>query len=198
MTRPAVRALLIWLLAMLAGAIVVWNSHFSADMSFFLPAKPSAEQQVMVDQLKEGVVTRLLMVAIGGGDAEQRAAASRDLRGRLGKLPEFVAVQNGQSGSLDADRDFLFQHRYLLSPAVKPERFTVDGLRDAIANSVDLLASPAGMMIKPMLPRDPTGELIEILGALNAGAQPNVREGVWASRDGERAMLLTLDVEEYL
>ena len=191
MTRPAVRALLIWLLAMLAGAIVVWNSHFSADMSFFLPAKPSAEQQVMVDQLKEGVVTRLLMVAIGGGDAEQRAAASRDLRGRLGKLPEFVAVQNGQSGSLDADRDFLFQHRYLLSPAVKPERFTVDGLRDAIANSVDLLASPAGMMIKPMLPRDPTGELIEILGALNAGAQPNVREGVWASRDGERAMLLT-------
>lgn len=34
MTRPAVRALLIWLLAMLAGAMVVWNSHFSADMSF--------------------------------------------------------------------------------------------------------------------------------------------------------------------
>lgn len=191
MTRPAVRALLIWLLAMLAGAMVVWNSHFSADMSFFLPAKPSAEQQVLVDQLKEGVVTRLLMVAVAGGDAAQRAAASRDLRGRLEKLPEFAAVQNGQSGSLDADRDFLFQHRYLLSPAVKPERFSVNGLRDAIANSVDLLASPAGMMIKPLLPRDPTGEMIEILGALNAGAQPNVREGVWASRDGERAMLLT-------
>lgn len=131
------------------------------------------------------------MVAVAGGDAAQRAAASRDLRGRLEKLPEFAAVQNGQSGSLDADRDFLFQHRYLLSPAVKPERFSVNGLRDAIANSVDLLASPAGMMIKPLLPRDPTGEMIEILGALNAGAQPNVREGVWASRDGERAMLLT-------
>ena len=39
MTRPAVRALLIWLLAMLAGSAVVWNSHFSADMSFFLPAR---------------------------------------------------------------------------------------------------------------------------------------------------------------
>lgn len=33
MTRQAGRALTIWLLAMLAGAIVVWNSHFSADMS---------------------------------------------------------------------------------------------------------------------------------------------------------------------
>lgn len=186
----AARAFLIWLLAMLAGAAVVWNSHFSADMSFFLPARPSAAQQVLVDQLKEGAVTRLLMVAIEGGDAAQRATISRQLHGRLEKLPEFVSVQNGQSGSLDADRDFLFRHRYLLSPAVKPERFTVDGLRESIANSVDLLASPAGMMIKPLLPRDPTGEMMELLSGLNAGAQPNVREGVWASRDGERAMLL--------
>jgi len=190
MTRQAGRALAIWLLAMLAGAIVVWNSRFSADMSFFLPAKPSAEQQVLVDQLKEGVVSRLLMVAIDGGDAASRAAASRELRGRLQKLPEFVSVQNGEAGSMNADRDFLFEHRYLLSPAVKPERFTVDGLREAVANSIDLLASPAGMMLKPLLPRDPTGELVELMSGLNAGAQPNVRDGVWASRDGERAMLL--------
>lgn len=190
MTRQAGRAFAVWLLAMLAGALIVWNSHFAADMSFFLPAKPSAEQQVLVDQLKEGVVSRLLMVAIEGGDSAQRAAASRDLRSRLTKLPEFVSVQNGEAGSINADRDFLFNHRYLLSPAVKPERFTVEGLREAVANSIDLLASPAGMMLKPLLPRDPTGELVEMISGLNAGAQPNVRDGVWASRDGERAMLL--------
>jgi len=190
MSRPAIRAFLFWLLAMAAGSVIVWNSRFSADMSFFLPARPSAEQQVLVDQLKEGVVSRLLMVAIEGGEAAQRAAVSRQLRSRLAKMSEFVAVQNGEAGSLDADRDFLFRHRYLLSPAVTPERFTVDGLRDSIASSVDLLASPAGMMIKPLLPRDPTGEMIELLSGLNAGAQPNAREGVWASRDGERAMLL--------
>lgn len=190
MTRQAGRALAIWLLAMLAGALVVWNSHFSADMSFFLPAKPSAEQQVLVDQLKEGVVSRLLMVAISGGDSSQRAATSRGLRSRLEKQPEFVSVQNGEAGSMNADRDFLFDHRYLLSPAVKAERFTVEGLREAVANSIDLLASPAGMMLKPLLPRDPTGELVEMISGLNAGAQPNARDGVWASRDGERAMLL--------
>ncbi len=184
------RALLIWLLAMLAGVVVVWNSHFSADMSFFLPGRPSAEQQVLVDQLKEGVVSRLLMVAIDGGDAAQRAAASRVLRGRLEKMPEFVAVENGEAGSLEADRDFLFKHRYLLSPAVIPERFTVEGLKAAIDDSIALLASPAGMMIKPLLRRDPTGELLAQLNGLNAGAQPTSRDGVWASRDGERAMLL--------
>ena len=78
MTRQAGRALTIWLLAMLAGAIVVWNSHFSADMSFFLPAKPTAEQQVLVDQLKEGVVSRLL-----GIDMEEIGRAiGKQLKGK--------------------------------------------------------------------------------------------------------------------
>ncbi|MDP3538235.1 MAG: MMPL family transporter [Azonexus sp.] len=184
------RSLLLWLLAMLAGAAIVWNSRFTADMSFFLPAHPTAEQQVLVDQLKEGAVTRLLMLAIEGGDAKQRATLSRDLRSRLEKMSEFVSVQNGEAISQNADREFLFQHRYLLSPAITPERFTVAGLRTAISDSIDLLASPAGMMLKPLLQRDPTGELVELLSRLNAGSQPNSSEGVWASRDGERAMLL--------
>jgi predicted exporter len=55
---PALRVLGLWLLAMAAGAAVVWNSHFSADMSFFLPSKPSAEQKVLVGQLKDGTVSR--------------------------------------------------------------------------------------------------------------------------------------------
>ncbi|MBL8421573.1 MAG: MMPL family transporter [Dechloromonas sp.] len=190
MKGAARRAFLIWLLAMLAGAVIVWNSRFVADMSFFLPAHPSAGQQALVDQIKTGAVSRLLMLAIAGGDARQRARLSRDLRARLAALPEFVSVDNGEAGSRDADRDFLMLHRYLLSPAVRPERFTVDGLRDAIANSVDLLASPAGLMLKPLLVRDPTGELVALIGSLNAGSQPATREGVWASRDGERAMLL--------
>ncbi|MDP3139181.1 MAG: MMPL family transporter, partial [Burkholderiaceae bacterium] len=190
MSRTAGRTFLLWLLAMLAGATIVWNTRFTADMSFFLPSHPTPEQQALVSQLKEGVVSRLLMLAVEGGNAQQRAVISRDLRGRLAKMPEFVSVQNGEAGNQDADRAFLFEHRYLLSPAVSPERFTVDGLQAAITNSIDLLASPAGMMLKPLLARDPTGELFELLSTLNPGAQPNSREGVWASLDGERAMLL--------
>ncbi len=190
MTAAARRTFVLWLLAMLAGAAIVWNSRFSADMSFFLPAHPSAEQQVLVDQLREGAVTRLLMLAIGGGDAQQRAALSRELRARLADGPELATLRNGDHHSLDADREYLFRHRYLLSPAVTPERFTVGGLRSAIAESIDVLASPAGLLVKRLLPQDPTGELLGLLAGLDAGAQPNSRAGVWASRDGERALLL--------
>ena len=192
MSHQAGRTFLLWLLAMLVGAVIVWNSRFTADMSFFLPSRPTAEQQVLVDQLKESVVARLLMIGIEGGDAGQRAALSRDLRRRLAQLPAFAAVQNGEAGSQQADRDFLFKYRYLLSPTVSPARFTSDGLRSAIGNSIDLLASPAGMLIKTLLAHDPTGELLELLSHLDAGAQPNSVSGVWASRDGERAMLLVL------
>ncbi len=190
MTARSLRVFLYWLLAMLAGGLIAWNSRFSADMSFFLPADPSPAQQVLVEQLRDGMVSRLLMVAITGGDAGTRAAVSRDLRRRLAGSEAYVSVQNGEQRSLDADRDLLFAHRYQLSPAVTPERFTIDGLRAAIGDSIDLLASPAGMLFKPFLTRDPSGELAAQLSALGSASQPATREGVWASRDGERAVLL--------
>ena len=184
------RGFLLWLLAMSLGGAIVWNARFVNDLSFFLPTEPTAEQRVLVDQLRDSVVSRLLMVAIEGADSAGRAAVSRDLRTRLAKMPEFASVRNGETGSLDAEREFLFAHRYLLSPAVGAERFSVEGLRAAIGNSVELLGSPAGMLVKPLIPRDPTGELLELLAGLSAGARPAMRDGVWVSPDGGRALLL--------
>ncbi len=73
-----------------------------------------------------------------------------------------------------------------------PERFTEAGLRQAIGDSIDLLASPAGLMIKGLLARDPTGEMMELLGTLDAVGSPNTdgEHGVWVSRDGRRALLM--------
>lgn len=189
--RPqAARVFMLWLACMLAGSAVVWNSRFSADMSFFLPSHPSVEQRALVSQLQEGSVARLLMLAIEGGDDARRATVSRELRRLLAADPAYLLVQNGEAGGLESERELLLHHRYRLSPAVTPARFTEAGLLDAVNNSVDLLSSPLGLLLKPALSRDPTGELLEVLGQLNPGAQPETRGGVWASRDGARAMLL--------
>ena len=190
MKSRATRVFLVWLLCMAGGIAVLWNARFTADMSFFLPSRPSAEQQVLVGQLKEGSVSRLLMLAISGGDEQSRAAASRDLRRRLLADPAFVSVQNGEMAALDDERAFLLQHRYPLSPAVSPQRFTEAGLAEAVSETINILSSPVGLLLKPVLARDPTGELLALLGQLNPGAQPETRAGVWASRDGARAMLL--------
>jgi predicted exporter len=43
---------------------------------------------------------------------------------------------------------------------------------------------------KDLLPHDPTGEVAALLSQLDSGAQPSSKDGVWASRDGQRAVLL--------
>ena len=74
-----------------------------------------------------------------------RARASRlHLAQGLRADPRFAAVNNGDAQGLQRDREFLFRHRYLLSEAVTPQRFTVAGCtRRSPARSTSL-ASPEG------------------------------------------------------
>ncbi|KUY53252.1 MMPL family transporter [Burkholderia sp. RF2-non_BP3] len=184
------RAVLVWLLALVACGIAIARANFTADLSAFLPRAPSAGQRVLVDQLRDGIVSRLILVAIDGGDAATRAALSRRVAGTLRADRQFSAINNGEAVSDARDRQFVFDHRYLLSPAVSPQRFSADGLHQALGDSLDLLSSSAGLVAKAMLPRDPTGEVTALVDQLDSGAQPAMRDGVWASRDGTRAVLV--------
>ncbi len=185
--RPAV---LLWLLGLLLCAVVIGRTSFTADLSAFLPRSPSAEQRVLVDQLREGLVSRLILVGIEGGDADTRAALSRQLANTLRADPQFSAVNNGEPVSETRDQQFIFEHRYVLSPAVTPQRFSAEGLHAALGESLDLLSSSAGLVAKNLLPRDPTGEVAALVGQLDGTALPSSMHGVWASRDGQRAVLV--------
>ncbi|NMG54449.1 MMPL family transporter [Aromatoleum aromaticum] len=190
MTRRLVPALLAWLAFVGLSVAVVSQTRFTSDLSAFLPASPTAEQQVLVDQLRDGMVSRLLLLGIEGGDAATRAALSRELARRLRTDTAFGVVANGEPVHRERDQALLFGNRYLLSPAVTPQRFSAEGLHAAISESVDLLASPLGMLTKSLLPRDPTGEMMQLLERLDGDARPALVEGTWASRDGRRALLL--------
>ena len=190
MTRSGRLAIIVWLLGVAACALVVWRGHFTADMSAFLPQRPTATQQLLVEQLRDGSLSRLLLIGIEGGDATARARVSKALATRLAASSEFSGVQNGDAAALAKDREILLANRYLLSPAVTAERFTAAGLTQAIGESIDLLSSPAGMMVKSLLPRDPTGELLALLGSMAGSGGPASDHGVWTSRDGSRALLM--------
>jgi len=195
--RPHVDALprgipvALWLAAMLACAAVIVQARFTADLSAFLPAAPDARQQALIDQLKSGAAARTLLLGIDGGSATQRAQASRALAARLRASGLFEQVQNGESDAWVEVGRWVVEHRYLLSPAIEPRRFQSDGLREAIDDTVSLLGTPAGALAKPLLDRDPTGETQRIAEAALAGGGPRTEQGVWASRDGGRAVLLT-------
>ncbi len=190
MTPRLHRHVLVWLIGLALCATVALRAHYTADMSAFLPRSPTPAQQLLVDQLTEGVLSRLLLVGIEGASPEARADLSRALARRLDESGQFRSVQNGDPAALAVDRDLLFNNRYLLSRAVTPEHFSVAGLREAIGNSIDLLGSPAGMMLKKILPQDPTGEIVELIGSLDTGGGPASAHGAWVSKDGQRAILM--------
>ncbi|MBT9497068.1 MAG: hypothetical protein IV103_07290, partial [Zoogloea sp.] len=61
------RPVLLWLLGLALCATLALRAHYSADMSAFLPRNPTPAQQLLVEQLTEGVLSRLLLVGIEGG-----------------------------------------------------------------------------------------------------------------------------------
>ena len=98
-----------------------------------------------MEQIRDGLASRLILTGIEGADAPTRAVLSKQIAQRLRADPTFVVVNNGEPINVERDRVFLFNNRYILSPAVTPARFSVDGLHAALSDSIDLLASPAGM-----------------------------------------------------
>ena len=183
-------ALLLW--AALA-AIALWvlvRARYSADLSAFLPQAPTPAQRLLVEQLQQGVASRLIIVGIEGADEAGRARLSQELARQLRADPQFTAIENGDAAAAQRDGAFLFAHRYLLSSTVTPSRFSAGGLQAAIGSTIDLLASPAGMLAKSWVPSDPTGEMMTLLDQLSRNQPPRTEDGVWVSRNGARALLL--------
>ena len=121
---PRRRALVLaaWLATLALGVLLITRAHFSADLSAFLPASPDAQQRVLVEQLQSGAAARTLLIGIEGGNALLRGAASRQLAAALRDSGLFEQVQNGAQDGWQASGEWIFQHRYQLSPAVTPEK----------------------------------------------------------------------------
>ncbi|MHB8551070.1 MAG: MMPL family transporter [Acidiferrobacterales bacterium] len=188
--RPQRAILGLWLGLLLACGLIIAKTRFVSDMSAFMPKAPSARQRLLVDQFQYGIIGRLIMIGIEGGDAAGRARLSQELASRLRRTRMFMGVQNGDSATEKRDRAYFFDNRYLLSPDITPARFTVPGLHSAIKNSIDALSGDAGLIVKQLFARDPTGETLRLLDQFGGSSQPRSLHGAWASRDGKRAVLL--------
>lgn len=183
---------LVWVGLVIAGLAFVSRLHVSADMAAFLPRAASPGQQVLVDQMRDGIVSRLVLVAIEAPRSPDRLAAlSKGLAARLRENPAIATVSNGELQALGRDRDFLWSHRYVLSDQVSPARFTAAGLRQALEQDLTALGSTAGFLLKRTLAEDPTGEMLHLIEQqAMAGDGPARPEGVFVSPDGTRALLI--------
>ena len=190
MTARRARVIAAWLTCIALAAVIVARGRYVTDMSAFLPAKPTPMQRLLVDQLREGPASRVILIALERGDIRIRAQISVAMARGLRLDREFTGIENGEPITAERDREFLFQHRYLLSETVTAQRFSAAGLKGAIAETIAGLASPEGLMLKSLVPHDPTGEMLQIIDQMSRMARPETHEGVWVSADGERTLLV--------
>ena len=61
-----------WICVLALCALQVARTRFVADLSSFLPAAPSAQQRLLVDQLREGALSRVMLLGIEGADPATR------------------------------------------------------------------------------------------------------------------------------
>ena len=185
--QPAVG---IWFVFILLCTLVVARSQFTADMSAFLPRDPSPRQQILIEQISEGIASRSLIVAIEGAPRAVLTQLSESLGQQLRSAPDFASVSNGQALGSGKDQALLFENRYLLSPAMTPGRMEAPGLRAAVVESLAEVGSSTGLFSKSLLGRDPTGESLEVLKRVIPSSQLLDTDGVWMNAAQTRALLL--------
>ena len=177
----------LWLVALLLLYLGVAQSlRVSSDLRLFLPEAVTAEQGLILDGIGEGPASRMLLVALTGTDAPSLAMTSQRLMEELRGNRAFLRVDNG---SVDAVPGFVTEYRYLLSPAW--DRWPLDAatLREALTDRLQDLASPAAPVLEPLIPADPTLEVLEIAESWSARRAPQQIGGASFDAAGKRALL---------
>ncbi|WP_174575025.1 MMPL family transporter [Rhodanobacter sp. C01] len=204
--RAGARAtlLIVWLLALAGlGWLVAQRLKVSTDLRSFMPSPTTPDQRLLMEQVGDGPGSRLLLLSISrscascargteqsmaGADA-QLAALSQGLASALHADKRYSQVLNGSFdlGALDAS---LLPYRYLLSPTLDTQPLDEAYLADQLQQRLDDLSSPAASLLKGLLPRDPTLEVLKLAERWTPAKSPQVREGVWFSPQDEALLLV--------
>lgn len=186
--KQTLAAIFIWLLCLLTSIWLVIKTPINNDLISFLPQTDAPSKSLLINQLQEGMATRLLLIALEGQSTTAIKASlskrfAQELRNQGLRVFNGERVDNHQN---------LFAYRYLLSHQISAERFSAESLSRILQQRLYELSSPISVFEKHLLPSDPTGEFLAILQAWQGMSQnqPEKRYGVWFSSDGKRALLL--------
>ena len=191
MTRARRGLLLVAWIATVAilGWIVDRHLVIGTDLRLFMPSPQTPQERLILEEIGESPVSRMLLLAISGPDPQAAADTSRALAAALRASGEFRLVANGAS-SLDAIPTSLLAYRYLLSPTLDEVSLDAGFLRLQLAERVRDLASPAAGYLEPWLPRDPTLELLKLADSWLPARQPQLIYDVWFDSSGSEALLV--------
>jgi predicted exporter len=178
-----------WLGALLiTGAWIQKNLIIGADLRLFLPTPETNVERLLLEQIGEGPASRLLLLAIDGGNATDLAQTSKALAAAIEKDARFRWVANGDSSREEFPDEWL-PYRYLLSPGLDNRILDELYLSEQIKARLRDLSSPAAGAVESVLTRDPTLEIVTLLDAWQPTTQPRLFDDVWFASTRDQALL---------
>jgi predicted exporter len=174
------------LLAGLGGALA-WVAPPRADLAEFLPPGETPATRFLFRELQSGAATTLLLAAIEGAPRAELARLSRETAAGLRNSGRFAFVGDGAVALGEAEQDFLFRHRYLLTD---PD-FTAAGLRPKLEALLDGLRSAASPLLARFGFADPSGAFLHMAATWLGESRVSTIDGAWfAPGDAPRALLV--------
>ena len=174
--RSVLLALTVSILALIATLATI---TVRTDMAAFLP---QATGKPVLDELRTGAATGILLVGIEHADPQTLARIATAMAQTLEQTDLFTAILGGPT---TFDPTLLFAHRYQLTD---PD-LSVEALQQGMTGLLRQMRSAAGPMAAQYGLADPPGAFTSLLKSLG---DPPVRilDGAWFAPDLSRALLL--------
>jgi predicted exporter len=182
--RKALGVSVLWLsVAFIAVFVLATRLQLSFDLSAFFPNETSLNHEILLEQLKNGPGSRLIVIGLSGGDNEQLAEASDELKLDLAENPLFINVLNGD---FDIDNAAIPEPVSRYFPLMTDVNYSLESFRTALQARQRDLGLGGGRVLSSLIASDPFLQTLEILERLTPTSDS---EGMWFAPDGSAVLL---------
>ncbi len=184
LTSATSRRSMLWLAAA-AVAIIFLGARLelSFDLSAFFPKRTTLRHDILVEQIRNGPGSRLLVIGISGAPHDELAEASKRLKEMLSLDAAFITVLNGEFPEETTAVPEPIQSYNLLMRDIDYSR---DALQQALQSRLQDLAIGSGSTLLRLIARDPflvTLDLLENLAPVDMSGE------MWFAADGSAVLM---------
>ena len=178
------RRSLLWLTAVSIAIIVLLTRlELSFDLSAFFPKQTTLAHDVLIEQLRNGPGSRLLIIGISGPSSDESIETASRLQQALSENPGFVSVLNGEFSEDTADVPQPIKDYYLLMRDID---FGEASLAGALQSRLRDLAFGGGRSLRQLIARDPFLVTLDTLESLVPGGMSGEP---WVASDGSAVLV---------
>lgn len=177
--------------AVLTALVALSQVTIRTDVADFLPRGRTPDARLMLQQLRSGSATSLIMLGIEGAPPATLARISRSMTSALDRDDLFLFVEDGDRSLLGSDSaHLLLRYRYLLAPGVTPGTFSGRALRADLLKLLRGLESSAAPLVSQFGLADPPGAFVALLRQWSGPSAVRSVQGVWFAAHRARALIV--------